>query len=71
MYRENIAVFKMDITLCVCVGSSKSSGGIGLHLPISQESLIFLARQKKLLGVINSVAMIESEITFPVATFSI
>ena len=35
--------------------------GIGLYLENSQKSLIFLARQNKLLEVINSMAIIESE----------
>ena len=34
---------------------------IGLYLENSQKSLIFLARQNKLLEVINSMAIIESE----------
>ena len=35
--------------------------GIGLYLENSQKSLIFLARQNKLLEVINSMTIIESE----------
>ena len=35
--------------------------GIGLYLPNSQKSLIILARQIKLLEVIKSMTIIESE----------
>ena len=35
--------------------------GIGLYLPNSQKSLIILARQNKLLEVIKSMTIIESE----------
>ena len=43
------------------VGSIVQLKGIGLYLENSQKSLIFLARQNKLLEVINSMAIIESE----------